>query len=270
MCYNEGNWELQMKIKWYGTASLLLESGETRLLFDPYLRRNPALSPVDVAEARTADAIFITHPHFDHFIDIDAFTEEGGVRRVYVSENGIRIARENGCNTDCMVPMSADERFEVGPFTVKTYRSRHCIFDLWTVLGVALSPKTYFKYFKPGVKRIEETKRYRIYGDIYAIEVSDGGSRVMILGSAGYQGGVRYPKGCDLMIFPYQGRTGMHRYLKKFLPLFEPKGVMIDHFDNAFPPYTHRMNVKKFVPTVKKSLPEARTIIPEEGVWYKV
>ena len=259
-----------MKLKWYGTASLLLESGGTRLLFDPYLRRNDALLPVDTREARTAEAIFITHPHFDHFIDVDVFTKEGGVRRVYVSENGIRIARENGCNTDCMVPMSANERFEVGPFTVKTYPAKHCVFDVWTVLGVALSPKTYFKYFKPGVARIGETKRYQIKDDIYAIEVSDGASRVMILGSAGFLKGADYPKGCDLLVFPYQGRTGMHRYLKKFLPVFEPKGVLIDHFDNAFPPYTHQMRVKKFAPTLQKARPAARAVIPEEGKWYEV
>ena len=58
-----------MKLKWYGTASILLESGETRLLFDPYLHAFAEGAPLPLAEARTADAIFITHPHLDHFDD---------------------------------------------------------------------------------------------------------------------------------------------------------------------------------------------------------
>lgn len=263
--------ESQMKIKWYGTAGLLLESFGTRILFDPYLKRNPALYPVPLDEARTAEAIFITHPHFDHFSDIDAFTKEGGVREVHVSRNGIDVAQKNGLYTDCMEPMSAGDRYEVGPFTVKVHAGKHCVFDLWTVLGVALSPRTYFKYFRPGVLRIRDTKNFKMKDDIYVFEVTDGEKRVAILGSAGLRKGTAYPQDCDLLVFPYQGRTGMHRYLKKFLVAFKPRGVLIDHFDDAFPPYTHEMNVKKFAPAVKKSLGEgARVLVPEAGIWYEV
>lgn len=256
-----------MKMTWYGTASLMLESGGTRLLFDPYLKRNPKLPPLPIDEANTADAVFITHPHFDHFIDIDSFSQG---KPVYVSENGIAIAAREGCKTEMMVPMSANEKFEIGPFTVITYQSRHCVFDVLTVLGVALSPRTYFRYFVPGVKRIRDTFRYVIGDDIYAFEVSDGEKRIMILGSAGLEERVEYPKGCDLLVFPFQGRAFMHKYMRRFLEVFEPKGVAIDHFDDAFPPYTHRMRVKKFASTVEECLPGARAIIPTEGEWFEV
>lgn len=89
-----------MRFKWYGTATLLLESGNTRLLIDPYLKEYSPVAPVPLAEARTADAIFITHPHLDHFQDVDAFSE--GVRPVYVSATGISHAKKNGLNGACM------------------------------------------------------------------------------------------------------------------------------------------------------------------------
>ncbi|MBR7186231.1 MAG: MBL fold metallo-hydrolase [Clostridia bacterium] len=260
-----------MKIKWYGTASLLLESGETRLAIDPYLKEyNKKLPPVDVQEVRDSDAIFITHPHFDHFKDIAVFTKNGGARTVYASENAIEQAYKNAIQTDCMVPMSANNSYTIGNFTVKTYHSRHCRFDARTVLGVVFSPRTYFKHAFRGVKLVKDFLAFRMRGDIYALEIFDEQSRVMVLGSAGYDPKECYPKGCDLLVFPYQGRADLHKQLEKFLQIFEPKGVLFDHFDDAFPPFTHTMNVKKGINVVKKHLPEGCVIVPQEGEWYEI
>ena len=97
-----------MRFKWYGTASLLLESENTRLLIDPYLKEYSPVAPVPLAEARTAEAIFITHPHLDHFQDIDAFSE--GVRPVYVSATGISHAKKNGLNAGVHAPHQGGRR----------------------------------------------------------------------------------------------------------------------------------------------------------------
>lgn len=258
-----------MRIKWYGTASLLVESNDTWLLIDPYLKNfNPKLYRVPVEEAAQADAAVITHPHLDHFCDIKAFLD-AGLSRVYVSQNGIDHAREQGIPVSDMVPLCAGEVLKIGNLTVRTYQSKHCKFDLWTVLGVALSPLTYFRFSK-GVSLIKATKRYKITQDIYALEITDGEKTVMVLGSAGMDETQSYPTGADLFVFPYQGRTRMHRYLQKFLKVLRPKAVMADHFDNAFPPFTHTMNMKRFVPTVQNTLPNTTAFVPKEGEWYEV
>ena len=258
-----------MKIKWYGTASLLLESGSTRILIDPYLKQyNPALPPVPVEEAATAEAIFITHPHLDHFCDVGVFLE-AGVRKVFVSENGIAHAQANGIPDGRMIPYAANERIGVGDFTVQTFQSRHCRFDAATVLSVVFSPRTY-RRFGDMVALLKTTKRYRIEDDIYALEISAEGKKVMVLGSAGMDENTEYPEGVDLLIFPYQGRTRMHRYMRRFLQTFRPKSVMADHFDDAFPPLTRAMNVKKFVTAVKKELPDAQAFVPKENEWYEI
>lgn len=255
-----------MRIKWYGTASLLIESGNSRILIDPYLKEyNKKLPPVPVDG--NFDAIFITHPHFDHFCDIGAFLKSG--RKIYVSENGIMHARENGIPTEDMLPISANREITVGDISVRTYQSRHCKFDFATVLSVALNPVTYF-HARKAVKLLKLNKNYRIGDDIYALEISSEGKNVIVLGSAGMADGVDYPQNADLMVFPYQGRSRMHRYLIPFLKVFRPKAVMIDHFDNAFPPLTHTVNTKKFIPTVKKILPSAKAFVPAEGEWYEV
>ena len=258
-----------MKIAWYGTATLMLACGETRILIDPYLRQyQKDGAPLPLRELSAADAVIITHPHLDHFADIGAFLE-AGIGNVYVSENGIRHAAAQGIRTEAMHPLAAGDMFRVGEMTVRAHRSRHCRFDLWTVLSVLLSPRTYLRV-KDAVALLRQTKKWKIKDDIFALEISGGGKRVMVLGSAGMDGGTEYPTGADLLVFPYQGRAGMHRYLVSFLRRLRPKAVMLDHFDDAFPPLTHTIGTKKFAPAVKKIGSSVRAWVPKFGEWYEV
>ncbi len=267
-CYNSDR-EMPMKIKWYGTATLLIESGGTRLLIDPYLKPlNRKLPPVNVEEAATARAVFVTHPHTDHFTGTDAVTSRG-VKEVYVSENGIRHAGENGMDVSPMLPLRANELHRIGDLTVRTYQSRHCKFDAATVLRIVFSLRTW-AMFPRGVRLLREIKRFRIGDDIYALEISDGEKTVMVLGSAGLDADTVYPQNVDLLVFPYQGRVRMDRYMRPFLEVLRPKAVMLDHFDNAFPPFTHRVNTKKFQAALKECLPSARGVEPVEGEWYEI
>ena len=258
-----------MRIKWYGTATLLLESGDTRILIDPYLKKlNPSLYQIPLEEARTAQAIFITHPHLDHFADVGEVTD-GTVIPVFVSENGIRLAEKMKQDTDGMIPYAINEEIRIGSFIIHTYHSRHCVFDVATVLRVALAPRTWLHAI-PCIKLIHSALKYKLQDDVFALHISDGEKSVVVLGSAGLDENVTYPQGADLMVFPYQGRSRMHKYMERFLEAFRPKKVMADHFDDAFPPLTHRENVEKFVPAVKKYLPDAEAFVPQEGEWYEV
>ncbi len=260
-----------MRIKWYGAATLLIEAGKTRILVDPYLKEyNRKLPPVPVEELAAADAAFITHPHFDHFRDISHLLEHG-LKTVFVSENGIRIAQENGIPDGRMIPLAANEKLTVGEITVHTFQSRHCKFDAPTVLSVALSPCTYLRHFRRGIELAKTVKRFKLEeSDIYALEFSAEGKKIMVLGSAGMDENAEYPEGADLLVLPYQGRARMHKYIVRFLREFSPKAVMIDHFDDAFPPFTRAVRTKKFAPTVEKYLPGARAIQPVEGEWYEI
>ena len=258
-----------MKIAWYGTATLMLACGDTRILIDPYVRQyDKTQAPVPVDALSAADAVLITHPHLDHFADIGTFLE-AGAKEVYVSGNGIRHAAAQGIPVGEMRPLAAGDVFRVGEMTVRAYQSRHCRFDLWTVLSVALSPRTYL-HAKDAVSLLKQTGKWKIKDDIFALEISGGGKRVMVLGSAGMDEGTEYPKDADLLVFPYQGRAGMHRYMKRFLQRFRPRAVMLDHFDDAFPPLTHTIGTRKFVPAARAFDRAIRAWVPEMDVWYEV
>lgn len=259
-----------MKIKWLGTASLMVEGGGTKILIDPYLRKlNKKLSPFPMEEAIGADCAIITHPHLDHFGDIGEFLDKG-LKKVFVSETGIEIAEKLDVNTDRLEKLGYGDSFTVGDIAVRTFRSKHCLFDSATVLGIVFSPRSYFR-LKAVRTLLRGIKDYKIdNSDICALEFRHEGKRIFVLGSAGLDENAVYPEGADLLVFPYQGRARMHRYMQPFLERLKPKAVMADHFDDAFPPFTHKINMKKFLPAVKEKLPSARAFVPEEGKWYEV
>ena len=63
-----------MRMKWYGTATILLESNGTQLLFDPFFSRNYALFRPPADELSATDAILLTHGHLDHIVDVPAIS----------------------------------------------------------------------------------------------------------------------------------------------------------------------------------------------------
>ena len=257
-----------MRIKWYGTASLLIEGGCTRILVDPYLKQyNPALPHLPVEEAAAADAAVITHPHLDHFSDIGTFLQ-AGLKEVFVSENGIAHARDQGISVDRMTAIAANEQLCIGEMKVRILQSRHCRFDAATVLGVLFSRRTYL-HAKDAISLLRQTKDFKITDDIYALEFIHEQKHIVVLGSAGMDENTQYPQGADLLVFPYQGRAGMHRYMRHFLEVFRPKAVMADHFDDAFPPLTSKIDMKKFAPVVQE-MTGGRAIVPTENTWYEV
>lgn len=257
-----------MRFKWYGTATLLFESGSTRLLFDPYCKKYADSAPVPLEEARTADAIFITHAHLDHFCDVDIFSE--GVRPVYVSRTGIALAQKNRLADACMHPIAAGDEIHIGAFTVRAFPARHCRFDLLTVLRVLFSPRTWL-HFHDAVSLLNHATKFRIRrNDVLAFEISDGQTNALIFGSADLVPHADYPRNSDLLVFPYQGRTRPQKKLARILQVTNPKCVAIDHFDDAFPPITYRVGTQKFAPTVKSVLPQATAILTQQNVWYDV
>ena len=52
-----------MKLTWYGTATIGLEDGETRLLFDPFVRMNRRMKTTPIEGFCGFDAVLVTHDH---------------------------------------------------------------------------------------------------------------------------------------------------------------------------------------------------------------
>lgn len=67
---------MSVKVTWFSHACILIETGDARLLVDPFLSGNPLAAAN--ADAIQADYIFVSHGHGDHLGDAVKIAERTG------------------------------------------------------------------------------------------------------------------------------------------------------------------------------------------------
>ena len=75
---------MSIGLTWYGHGSWMIESGEHKILLDPFLDDNPS-SPVKASEVE-ADFILVSHGHFDHVADVASIANRCGATVVAIYE----------------------------------------------------------------------------------------------------------------------------------------------------------------------------------------
>ena len=82
------------QITWYGHATWLVDTGDHKILVDPFLDDNPA-APVKAADVE-ADTILISHGHFDHIADAASIANRTGASVVAIFEIAQWLSANHG------------------------------------------------------------------------------------------------------------------------------------------------------------------------------
>jgi L-ascorbate metabolism protein UlaG (beta-lactamase superfamily) len=110
-----------MKLTKHAHACVTLEKGDTRLVIDP-----GSFTP-DAAEAVSqADAILITHEHFDHFDEELVAAALGAQPRLEVYGTA-SVAAALGSHGDRVHSVAAGDTFSVGSLAVSVHGDRHAL-----------------------------------------------------------------------------------------------------------------------------------------------
>jgi L-ascorbate metabolism protein UlaG (beta-lactamase superfamily) len=120
--------------RWLGAAGLEFRYNGFTLLVDPYLSRIPVVKVLFCRikpdeqkvfnQITAADAILVTHSHFDHLMDVPLIAKKFG-SPVYGSPNTCSLLER------CAVPLSnirtaaPGDAFSIGPFNVTVRKSSH-------------------------------------------------------------------------------------------------------------------------------------------------
>lgn len=85
-----------MKVTFLGHATLLIEFGGKRLLFDPFISANDLANGINVEDIQ-ADYILLTHGHQDHVLDVETIANRTGASLIssfevvtYYADKGLK------------------------------------------------------------------------------------------------------------------------------------------------------------------------------------
>ena len=250
-----------MNITWYGTASVAIDDGETRILFDPFLRLNRRMEKITVDDYKGADAIFVTHGHCDHIMHIPALAKADPKPKIYATSVPVNTLKQYGVPENRLQTIAHGDEIKVGKFTLRVYKSRHIDYDFKYNASVAhkcvlMAPKAlWLTYYTIKMPMSEQIVTYEIEND---------GKRVVLMGSFGVEPGVDYPMNPDVFVLPFGGCTIVPQLAEPFVAKIKPKKIFITHFDNAFPPLTRTMDTQKLVDYIGSRNPEIEFITPTE------
>ena len=249
-----------LKITWYGTATIGIDDGKTKLIFDPFVRMNKRIETTPIEGFTGFDAVFVTHGHFDHIYSIPELTQKDKAVPVYCTETPRKTLMEKGVSSERIRTVKPDEIIKIGDYTIRPRRFRHIVFDPIYILTVV--PQSIVMFPKL-LRQAYLNHKMPEGGEIVAYEIEAHGKKVFLTGSFREYPGEVYPDDIDLLILANGGSIFVPEKTKDFISKYRPKKIFVDHFDNSFPPVTREVSVERLRKTVKKNHPEIEFIIPE-------
>ena len=235
-----------MKLRWFSTAAFTLTEGEASLAFDPFLglplgRRWPDLQK---DEFSNADAVFVTHGHVDHILEIPALLSSSDAP-IHATATPCRALMRHGVTPDRLRVIRPGDTVDIGPFRVKAFQGQHCRFDGLLIRQTVLSPRLW-RHLPRALRLLCYVAEYPERGETLFYEVTVGTKRMQIMGSLGLDPSVDYPTGADALILPYQGRSDLATYGWAIVKRLQPRAVFLDHYDDSFPPLTATIDTTPF------------------------
>lgn len=226
-----------IRLTWLGTAGFAIEHDGHVILIDPYLTRaslsrclfTPLHSDGALANRLVprADAIILSHTHFDHALDTPEIARRTGAR-IFGSRSALHLCRSHGvpeAQIECVEPSSgsAPHEAEVGPFRLRFWPSAHSAF----LFGRVPFPGDIADCSDVPLR----TEGYRC-GAVFGAEIEVAGRRIFHVGSAELVE-QRWQVGpIDLALACVAGWTSTERYPERLVAALSPGAVLFHHWDN--------------------------------------
>lgn len=244
-----------MELTWYNTASLVLKEEGTTIAFDPFCPLSAGRMASPDALRRMKDMysaipyVFVTHGHLDHIYYIPYFYKDTSAK-IYCTNAPCRTLLKRGIPAENLCRIEPGTAFDIGPFTIRTWKGRHCIFDA-PLLCDRILCRRFWRHPVHLLHMIFIYFHHLEKGETLFYEVSSRNIRIQILGSLNLDENTIYPTGADILILPFQGRSDINTYARKFIERLKPKSILLDHYDDTFPPFTYAVDTAAFADKIQ-------------------
>ena len=259
-----------LMVRWLGVAGLEFGFDGHVLLVDPYLTRIPFWrmwvgrpAPAHDLLARhfgQVDDILITHPHFDHLLDVPEIAQRSHAR-VAASHNGCRLLEAAGLPAAQVRELHADDVLHLGPFQVEVRHAQH-----------GLAPGFGAGELPPHLHAPLRARDYRMDVD-FSFLIHVAGLHILTDPGEDWQDAARAD-----VLFVSAARS--RAYYEQVLQRVQPRLVMPLHWDNLFRPLSapllpyfglphpawpplRRINLSSFERMVTEIQPATRMSVPE-------
>lgn len=240
-----------MRLRWHGTAALTLRCKGVTVAVDPFIGMPIGMSDEDRRATeradifRAADAVLMTHGHFDHLYDVPALYA-GTDTPIYATRTPLDTLRSKGADESRLRLLTPPQSFDIGDMHITAYPGKHCVFDLGVILKTVFRRLT---WRHPGrlIALLRLNKAYPEGGETLFYQIEAEGRRLQLMGSMGLRDDVDYPAGADVLILPFQGTGDPAKTVAPIVERLKPKSILLDHYDDAFPPMSADIRTDKFV-----------------------
>lgn len=270
--------EASVTARWLTVASLALDDGKTRILFDPSWTRPEFLHWLNVKTYRSdetlvrailrenhlerIDAVFASHSHFDHVVDAPMVSKVSGAV-FYTDESSERLARAYKETTIKTIRITPHQKIRIGDFTVTPLPRKHPqILHLFDFLPGPVPKKTELSFWD-----------YRT-GDtwFYLIEHPEG----TILLDQGSETNLEtlkpHTQKIDVLLQGIANRKDDESVLQGYAKFFQPKIYVPLHFDNFFLTFQRGeegdlpgVRIEEILDKLKKAYPTMKVDRPMYG-----
>jgi hypothetical protein len=158
---------------------------------------------------------------------------------------------------------------ENSTIAIKIKRGRHVRFDVLLILRTIFSPRII--RFRENLKLMAtENRVFKESGETVIYEISCCQKTITVLGSLGLADNAQYSEATDLLVLPDPGSSHLVELALAVVSRLRPRTVMLDHFDDAFPPISRMIDISPFVAVMRKEFPDVQVIVPERGATYDI
>lgn len=250
-----------MKITWYGTASILLESEGERLLFDPFVELAGGSCQNSLEDFVQETDICITHGHVDHLFFLPEILEQADAT-VYGTRTVMNTLEGWVEDTGCLVEVEPGNSWLQGKMRITVLKGRHTVFEPAAICRKLFSPRL-FRYLRNALFLAWAHPRFPEKGETVAYQIEAEGKLVLLLGSMELDADTVYPEHADLLILPYQGKENMAEAAMEIVERLKPERILLDHFDDAFPPISEEVDTRPFKRAMMERHPEIKVVKPK-------
>lgn len=246
-------------LRWLGCAGFRLTAGDAALLIDPWVSRNEHARPpvsATLPELLPAQAVILSHGHFDHAADVPALCRLAPVP-VYATARGIRSLARAGVPAALLNTIEPTWRGAIGPFAIQADPVHHVHY------GMKLIAQTLARLSWRAPRYLPLLTRWPC-GQAVALRVEVAGIRIVHMGTAGASPrqldaiAARGP--VDVLLVALQGNARIHEIAARIVERLAPRVVIPHHQDDFYPPVSIEVPVGPFVEVIARTAPATRVI----------